>query len=425
MMMGINTISERRPSSFEEPSMRSSPHIALSTLILALAGCGGSDATDTFPEDGRYALSTTLFQPDGGATSLLGLIDDPGVAGEFDTTRAIEIGGAAALFGDDGRNVFALGSSDSATVTRYERLAGGALAARGALSLGPYGITSAFKRPELVPMLSATKAYWIDDVSSQVVVWDPAGMTVNGSFSLEAAQRDGLLLEVGEAMLRDGALFVSANYRTADDGEVGEAVAIVIDTVSDTVTDVLTDERCGGTLDIAAADDGTLYFASNSYAASLFALGRSTDYPAPCVLRINPGERVFDPGYVVSMLELTEGRAAGQLVLGGGGSAYVLALHTELLEAPFDPNGDLFAAYEASAWRWWSVELGSANPGVLVADAPVRSAANRVLSAGGREFIANLDLDTGTTTLLSPQPGGQLAPGLAVTGYPYGMVQLR
>lgn len=405
--------------------MRISPPISLSVLVGALAACGGSDATDTFLQDGRYALSTTLFQPDGGATSLLGLIDDPGAAGELDTTRAVEIGGAAALFGDDGRNVFALGSSDSATVTRYERRAGGALVERGALSLGPYGITSAFKRPELVPMLSETKAYWIDDASSQVVVWNPAEMTVDGSFPLEVAERDGLVLEVGEAVLRDGALFISANYRTADDGEAGEAVAIVIDTTSDSVRDVLADARCGGTLDIAPAEDGTLYFASNTYAASLYALGRFPDYPAPCVLRINPGERVFDPGYVVSMLELTEGRAAGQLVLGGDGSAYVLALHTDLLDAPFDPNGDLFAAYEASAWRWWSVELGSANPGALVADAPVRSAANRVLSAGGREYIANLDLDTGTTTLLSPQPGGLLTPGLAVTGYPYGLIRLR
>ena len=222
--------------------MRISSYASLSVLLVALAGCGGSDATDTFLLDGGHALSTTLFQPDGSASSLLGLIDDPGVAAEFDTTRAIEIGGAAALFGDGGRNVFALGSSDSPTVTRYERLVGGALVERGALSLAPYGITSAFKRPELVPMLSETKAYWIDDVSAQVVVWNPTEMTVTGSFPLAAAEREGLLLEVGEAVLRDGALFVSANYRTPDDGEAGEAVAIVIDTAGDSVTDVLTDD---------------------------------------------------------------------------------------------------------------------------------------------------------------------------------------
>lgn len=85
----------------------------------------------------------------------------------------------------------------------------------------------------------------------------------------------------------------------------------------------------------------------------------------------------------------------------------------------------LFAPYEARAWRWWSVDLESGMPAELVEDAPPRSASNRVLAAGGVEYIANLDPDSGTTTLMVPQADGRLTPGLTVTGYPYGLIRLR
>jgi hypothetical protein len=395
----------------------------LGLAALGLCGCSGADETNTTLGSGRHAISTTVFQADG-QTSLLGLVDDPGAPGLFDVATALEIGGSAALFGDDGRNVFSLGSSDSATVTRYE-LADGQLLERGSFSLQPFGISSAFKRPELVPMISQTKAYWLDDVSAQIVVWNPDAMTVVGTISLAAAQRDGWLLELGQAVLRDGLVFISANYRDDADGEAGEAVAIVVDTASDSVVGVATDTRCGGTLDIARGAGGVLYFASNTFAASLYALGRFVDYPAPCVLRIGSGEQSFDPGYHVSMLDLTGGLAAGQLVIGAGERAFLLALHTDLLGEPITPDTELFALYEAPAWRWWSVDLASGAPAELVEDSPARSASNRVLAAGGIEYIANLDPDAGTSTLMVPQADGQLTSGLEVTGYPYGLIQLR
>jgi hypothetical protein len=250
-------------------------------------------------------------------------------------------------------------------------------------------------------------------------------MVVTGSFSLAAAARDGYVLELGEAIVQGDFVVASANYRAADETEAGQAVALVLDTRSDTLSAVATDDRCGGTLDFAAAADGALYLASNSFAASLHALGRPASYPAPCILRFLTAEQRFDPAFHVSMPELTEGRPAGQLVLGSEGRAYVLALHTDLLEAPIDASTELFAPYEAAAWRWWSIELGAATTGVPVDSVEARSAANRVLSAGGREYIANLDIESGSTTLLVPQVDGTLAPGLEITGYPYGLIELR
>lgn len=124
------------------------------------------------------------------------------------------------------------------------------------------------------------------------------------------------------------------------------------------------------------------------------------------------------------------GRPAGRLVAGEGNHAYVLALHEELLEEPLGLETDLYAPWEASAWRWWSVRLGAQERGALVASAPVASgpvasAASRVLRAGGRELIGHASFETGATTLLVPQEDGGLASGLEVTGYPYGLIQFR
>jgi len=389
------------------------------------AGCDSAESDDPFV-GGRFAVTATIFQPDG-ETSLVGLVDDPGVPAELDPARAVEVGGAAAIFGLDGTAVFSLGSSDSPTLTRYEVKPDGELVQRReVMSLAPYGITSGFKRPELVPFVSAAKAYWIDDVSLQVVVWDPSEMTLTSSFSLSSAEREGLFLEVGEAVVRqDGSVVVSVNYRQEDEGEAGQAVAILIDSANDSVTGVVTDDRCGGTLDIAAQDDGTLYFASNAFAASLHALQRPQGYPSPCILRIQAGETRFDPEFHVAIPDLTDGHSGGNLVMGVDGHAYVLALHTELLDAAIGPETDLFAPWESTAWRWWRVDTGFATPGVLLEEAPIRSGASRVLRAGGREFIAHANIETGTSTLLVPTADGDLQPGLVVNGYPYGLIALR
>lgn len=398
-----------------------------SLLLLSLftVGCGDSDAAgDASLGSGRYVVSTTIFGPDS-QTSLVTLVDDPGVPAELDTERAIEVGGGAALFGLDGRSVFALGSSEAPWLKRYEVTAAGELLEKQEMSLEPTGISSAFKRPELVPFVSDSKAYWLDDTSAQAIIWNPKEMKLGGAISLAAAQRDGYTLELGEAVLRDELVFVSARYRGEDEGEAGLALALVIDTQSDSLVDVLSDERCGGTVEIAPAKDGTLYFASDAFSASLHALRRPADYPAPCVLRIAPGEQTFDQDFFLPIPDLVEGRAAGRLVVGEGDRAYVLALHEELLDEPLGPDTDLFAPWESNAWQWWQVTLGQDEPGALVEGAPIGSAASRVLRAGGREFISHANFETGLTKLLVAQADGSLQAGLEMTGFPYGLLELR
>jgi hypothetical protein len=210
----------------------------------------------------------------------------------LDTSHALEVGGSAALFGNDGRNVFALGTSDDPVLTRYELAEGGELVAGRRMSLQGYEINSGFLRPDLVPFISDNKAYWIDDVRLQVLVWNPERMEVVGSFSLANAERTGTTIEFGEAVVRGSTVFVSASYRGPDELDQGEAVVLVIDAEHDTLESVLTDPRCGSTKEIAAGEDGTLFIASEALAASQHALDRPAGYPVPCILRIQPARPV-------------------------------------------------------------------------------------------------------------------------------------
>jgi hypothetical protein len=389
---------------------------------LALVACGDDGGGDG-PTRAPYALATTLFSPEG-ATTLLTLVDDPSVPATLDTSRAIEIGGAAALFGSDGQSVFAVGSSDGAVITRFEVGADGALTEGPRMSLAAAGIDSAFRRPGLVPFVSPTKAYWFDETSLQAVIWDPSAMAITGSISLAAAARDGWLLELGEqVVIRDGLAFLGAIYRGGDDLESGQAAVLVVDTATDQLVDVARDDRCGDAHHIVTAADGALYVASGALAANMHALQRPAGYPAPCLLRILPGQRGFDPAFHVALPDLVGGRSAGRLVLGPNGTAFVLALHTDLLSAPLGPETPLFDPWDATTWRWWRVALGAATPGTLDEGVPAASAAGQVLRAGGRDHLTQLDLEAGATTLLVATETG-LVPGLVVPGYPYGLVRI-
>lgn len=404
---------------------------ALAALGLT-AACGDNlpadDSPDAMPvEQGPlYAIAATQFLPDG-TTTLIALVEDPGAPATLDASRALEVGGAAAIFGTSGQDILAVGSSESPVLTRYEITPGRGFVEGDQLSLANAGVSSAFKRQGLVPFISETKAYWLDDVTQQVIVWNPDAMTIDGSFSLEAAAREGLVFELGErAVVRDdGLLFVGARYRTANEGEAGRAVALIIDTASDELVEVLEDPRCGDTIHVVADQSGTLYFASGAVAAVLYALQRPADYPAPCMLRILPGERRFDPDFQINIPDLVEGRSAGRLVAGKDGHAYVLALHEEYLDAELGETTEIWEPWDASAWRWWRFELDSAVSATPVDSAPLASAAGGVLRAGGQDYITHLRSEDGITTLLVAGEDGSLTAGLETPGLPYGLLQVR
>jgi hypothetical protein len=397
-------------------------------VLVAASACAEGDAANSGDDvrpnlgQGDFALATTVFGDNDTQTSYVALSDDPAKQGELSTQNALEVGGSASLFAVRGKNMFGVGSSDSPTVTRYKVDDDGFLEVTGLMSLGNTGISSGFLRSELVPIISDTKAYWI---SEPVVVWNPTDMTVDATIPMPESEREGFVFEVGEAVLRDDLVYVAASYRTIDDDfEGGEAVVLILDTERDEFTKILTDKRCPNTSHIFEDEAGDLYVSSGVIAAT-FHYQQMAGYPAPCMLRIRAGEQSFDADFKIDFADITEGRDAGHLVQGLAGRAYVLALHSDLLDSNIDSKTDIWAPYEANAWRWWSFELGKSEPGMLVENVAPASAAARVLKAGGRDYVALVDLEENSTTLLAPSENGELKPGLRTTGVPYGLIKLK
>lgn len=400
----------------------------LSVVMLAASACaegadGSENGADPRPNLGKgdYALATTVFGADDTATGYVALTDDPAKPGKFSTESALEIGGSVSLFAVRGQSMFGLGSSESPTVIRYEVDDEGFVEETGRMSLANEGISSSFLRSELVPIVSDDKAYWI---SEPVVIWNPSDMSVTGTITMPESDREGFMFEVGEAVVRDGLVYVTASYRAIDDDfEGGEAVVLIIDPERDAFSKVLTDKRCPNTDHIVEAEGGDLYVSSGVIAAT-FHHEQMAGYPAPCMLRIRSGEQAFDPDFKIDFGDITEGRDAGHVVQGLDGQAYVLALHTDLLDGDLDQD-DIWAPYEASAWRWWSFELGKGEPGKLVESVAPGSAAARVLKAGGRDYVAVVNFEEGVSTLLAPTNDGDLKPGLQTPGIPFGLIKLN
>lgn len=416
--------SRAKPQPFKRSWATQECAVLTAMAALSCFACGSEGTDSSRLASGNYVVASTIFSPES-ATSLVAMHDDPSRSDTLDVSRALEVGGAAALFGKGGTSFFALGTSDEPVLTRYELGQDQELVAHERMSLQGYEIDSGFLRPDLVPFVSDQKAYWIDDVRLQVIVWNPATMKVAGTFSLAAAEREGALLELGEAVVREDTVFVTASYRGSDELDQGQAVVLVIDAERDELESVLVDDRCGSTKEVATGEDGALYIASEALAASQYALNRPAGYPAPCLLRIPAGAKELDPDFYVAIPDWVDGRSAGRLVTGVGRNAYVLALHEELLGEPLGEETDLYAPWDSAAWRWWRVSLGDESSGELVEDAPISGAASRVLHAGGRDFISALDIDSGSATLLVPTEDGGLKAGLEVSGYPYGLIKLN
>ncbi|HEX6243142.1 MAG TPA: hypothetical protein VFZ61_19650, partial [Polyangiales bacterium] len=277
----------------------------------------------------------------------------------------------------------------------------------------------------LVPVLSEDKAYFLDDQSQQAIVWSPKEMRVKGAVSLADIAPKGALLEFGErAVVRDNRLFIPTTYYREDDTFVATAAAIVIDTDKDELVDVIEDDRCGNIVHAVPGERGEIYFASGTVSAGYREVGYEQDFPEPCILRVKAGEQKFDPDFYVSMVELAGGRTAARLIHGVGDHYYVSIFDQDELDEPLDET-NIWAAWEAKAWRLHRFKMGSKEAPVPVDGIPVTNGGGRVHTTGGLSYVELADREAGTYTLLVPQKDGDFETGITVSGVPYGLLWVR
>jgi len=375
-------------------------------LLLVAAGCGddsatrdddtgtATDNTGTGDGDGeptaQFLVNHALFTPDG-STTFLSLVDSLSAGTEVDTSESIELPGYVIVSAPPDRSgTFYIGLSDRPLLQRYEVGLDGTVAVTGEVSFAGLGLTSASSLIDPIHYVSPTKAYFVDNATLQVIVWNPQAMEIVGSFELDGLFEDTYVPVMYFLNEDAGRLVVSSGYQRPDMTFDPMGRVAIIDTANDSVV-YGEQTRCGFLSWTTQDTDGNTYFISHSGQAITRAAGVSGDPTfEPCMVRLESGATDFDDSYYVDLTTLT-GRPAGALVPGAGDTAYTLVYQEDAPPITPDNYNDAFGA---PFWEYYSFTLGDEeNTIAKVPDVPA-----------GAPYAVGFEVDVGTATAPLPTP---------------------
>jgi hypothetical protein len=358
--------------------MRSRIFCWIPLLLLPSCGSESAPAVGLAPGEERWLLQTVVLGPEG-RNSYVQVLPGLEQVVEPGTSRARELAGNARTY-FDGARVF-LGAPETLSITRQE-LDGGELRDEQTVSMQGTGLSYL---PLGNVFVSREKAYLFDGFESVGQVWNPSTMERGGELDLSTLRKDGLDMEINGGLLRDGLLFLQPQHLNVTSLKFFRGIQVaIVDPEKDQIVDVIEDERCvGGRTEPVLGEDGTIYVLGDNYIH--VARLKDPTIPASCMLRILPGQRVFDPGWQFTMSEATGGREASGLIHGGGDVFYTTVLYPEQLGQSFEENPLGF--FEQPAARWWKVRL-SEGKGEELPGMPFFSVGTAVGHAtGGRVFL--------------------------------------
>ena len=373
-------------------------------------------AADADKGFGHYVIGTVVRTPEA-SQSFVAFAKDIASTDTVMLDDAIEAGSAGGVFAaGDGTGVF-FTAEEGGTLQRWRATSTAAdddpmVERDGSINFSDVGLTSFFPTPTHVQFISETKAYLMNSLFGEIIVWDPSTLEVLGT--IETGLPTEVLGTPGDFSLSgvsvgDDTLMFTYNYARPD-ALRAESYLVVIDTTDDTVE---TDHTvaCGDLQYGVAADNGDVYWASSFYQASLFRIDESMA-PAPCLLRVASGTAEFaDTG--ITLNELSDGFPAGNLVPAGGNKALVLVYDEN--EVPIAADADVFAVVGAPAWRWWSLDLETLEASEL--DGSTAGSGQTVhYDVDGESYVIRVAPDYSTSTFERVVSNGAPVPGLTITG---------
>ena len=401
------------PSIQQAHRARNSARLATLLLVsIALAfGCGNDEDTRAAGTNGAGATNGTGATNGSGATGgngaapfsgavLCSLVRQPEGAGGFvrlvpdeeleaggeisATEGAIEIAGGT-ICAVRGTAVFT-GSFETPTLTRWD-IVDGELAEGDTVSFMNLGLSSvAAASSDSLQVFSDTKAYFFDQSSLQIVVWDPTAMTVTGSIDVAPifAPPQGLAVSRIRATQIGGRFVVWGHYQNAQGVGVARAVFAFVDPETDEIVSD-TSDQCGGFLSASiTTSNGDTYFGSTGVVAIDFALGLEGSFE-PCALRVRAGATEIDSSFVADLNQLTGvGPTAGPFT-GSGTTGFLFAY--DPVAVPPDPMLTSFEHLQIPNWRLYEVELGSTGPARLVEELPAGAGVGSASNFDGRALL--------------------------------------
>jgi hypothetical protein len=214
--------------------------------------------------------------------------------GEFVTARAI--GGV--LYTYDPNNF---------EVERLEVGADLSVRSTGRVSFMTYGI-DAYSETIWV---SPERAFLVDELSGQLVLWNPSRMEIVRSIPIEPSllERDGMPAVLQQGMCVGERCFTAINWRDWSTNEYHSAAALALfdGSANEPALRVVEDGRCAPSSSLAPFGDeaGNIYvIGDGGLGFDRLASPNKTTLPQ-CVLRIPAGSEEFDPNFFVDLNAVT------------------------------------------------------------------------------------------------------------------------
>ncbi|AKF09900.1 hypothetical protein [Sandaracinus amylolyticus] len=411
-----------------------------SLLALTLVACGDDDspaddtdagtqpdagAIDAALADASEPVEDPLFvlhsavQSTEGRTNYFTAVSSLAEVADIDYSSSIELPGRARLYAEPGIGFFAIGDGEDTSVTRYTLNDDGTFEEGARLSFQPFGVTS--MGAQAVLFVSPTRAYYKDAGQAQIIVWNPTSMEVDEVIELPAELiRDGRVTGFSAWASRPGEAYFAVGWTTLEYDRVDAGSALVrIDTTTNAFT-VTNDSRCRDLNKTGVVGD-SLYFFSGVINGFGHAVYPDDGGQQDCMLRVLPGQNVFDASYAGTISSaLGEDEIGTVIAVTGDGRAWAQVVDTTV--APSTP-GSTYNEWYAAGWRWVSLDLATVGDLVRIAGEPGAYSGFTVVD-GTRFFVSQTEADYSETTLLDLSSGTP-APGITFPGFALDVARAR
>lgn len=382
-------------------------NIMVFCLAMLALGCGDADASPS-PTSGRYVLGSVVIGPENNRTTYVQVIDS--LDGPFDNSTAIELPGNGVVMAGNGR--FFVGLAEEPTWVAYEVNARGEIEEVGRMSLANYGLGYIDYGNALIDQDAAVSVISDPPVA---VFWNPSTMEIIGDVELRHLIRDGYSLEVWTTVAHEGRVYIPGRWANWDEGRIYAGVSMtILDPSTMGVIGTATDDRCASGGRVVFDAEGYAYVMGDgrNYAIQMYANAAGTPESAPdnCLLRIAPGQTVFEADYFHTIPSLTGGlQSITELETGMQGSGVAYSKMFDPSRLAEGTTATDFGFWDQPAHKLWRIDLGDTPTAREVQGAPYSAIGFGGSSFAGRLYVGEsdtsttdvyeVDTDTNTSTL--------------------------
>ncbi|MEM6291687.1 MAG: hypothetical protein AAGA54_10495 [Myxococcota bacterium] len=261
-----------------------------------------------------------------------------------------------------------------------------------------------------------TKAYVVDTIEFNAVIFDPSEMLITGTIDLGELAEPGTFGIIGTRPVRRGSeMVISFSYLSIATGFSPTSRIVFVDTDTDEVTEVLEVPDCSALTEMHVAENGDLYVASDTANVNnrLDERGGGRE----CLLRVPSGS--YEASDVWTYPELTGGWDGGGLIGLSDTTAFVRVIDPELIPDPLT-----VPAAQLDAWYWAKLDLAEPGSVEIFDDRDPRGPSTQNLLIAGRRYATEINGDFSESRLVDFSSGEPVL-GLTTVGIIVNAFQVR